>query len=156
MRSFLHSSAARPNRLLFALILGASLTACSGESSETLLQKAQQSLDSGDRKAAIIQLKSAIQEDDKNAEARFQLGKLQIEMGDFASAEKELRRAREAGYDADTVNPLLAKALIGQGEFRRVLEDLPEPEKGSPVEVPLLVVRATAQIGAGDKEEARS
>ncbi|MEE4238949.1 MAG: tetratricopeptide repeat protein, partial [Anderseniella sp.] len=81
MRSFSHSSAARPNRLLFVLILGLSLTACSGESSETLLQQAQQSLDAGDRKAAIIQLKSAIQEDDQNAEARFRLGKLQLEMG---------------------------------------------------------------------------
>ncbi len=156
MHPFSHPAPARPNRLLFALMLGLSLAACGGESSETLLQKAQQSLETGDRKTAVIQLKSAIQEDENNAEARFRLGKLQLEMGDFASAEKEFKRAREAGYDADTVNPLLAKALIGQGEFDRVLDELPEPEKGSPVEVPLLVVRATAQLGEGNKEEARS
>lgn len=119
MRLFSHQILAHRNRLLLALVLSVTLAACGGESSEALIEKAQQSLASGDRKSAIIQLKSAIQKNENNAEARFWLGKLQLEMGDFASAEKEFMKARKAGYDADTVNPLLAKALIGQGELDR-------------------------------------
>lgn len=151
-----HSTPTLSNRLLFALMLSIGLTACGGESSEALVEKAQQSLAGGARDAAIIQLKTAIQEDQNNAEARFLLGKLHLEMNDFASAEKELKRARDAGYDADTANPLLAKALLGQGEFKRLLDDLPQPAEGSPAELPMLVVRATAQLGAGDKDEARN
>lgn len=156
MRAISLDGGRRPSALFIALALSVGLAACGGESGDALLQKAEQSLRAGDRNAAVIHLKSAIQADEKNAEARFLLGKLQLEMGNFASAEKELKRAREAGYAVDKVNPLLARALIGLGEFKRVLEELPEPEKGSAAEVPLLVVRATAQIGEGEKEAARA
>ncbi len=145
-----------PFRLLLALTFTMGLAACGGESSEVLVDKARQSLDGGDQKTAIIQLKSALQEDGNNAEARFQLGKLYLETGDFVGAEKELIRAREAGYDVNILDPSLAKALIGQGEYKRVLNDLPQPVAGSPNEVPMLVARARAQLGLGDKEAARN
>jgi putative PEP-CTERM system TPR-repeat lipoprotein len=145
-----------PVRLLLALTFTMGLAACGGESSEVLVDKARQSLDGGDQKAAIIQLKSALQEDGNNAEARFQLGKLYLETGDFVGAEKELIRAREAGYDVNTLNPSLAKAFIGLGEYKRVLDELPQPAAGSPNEVPMLVARARAQLGVGDKGAARN
>ena len=107
-----------PHKLLLTLILGMSLVACGGESSEALVEKAQQSLASGDRKAAIIQLKSAIQENETNAEARFQLGKLQLETGDFASAEKEFKRARDAGYDAKVANIARESVIHGHRSVR--------------------------------------
>ena len=89
MFSFSHHCATRPNRLLLACMLSLGLVACGGESSESLVSQAKTSIAKGDAKAAVIQLKNAIAADEKNAEARFQLGKLQLEMGDFASAEKE-------------------------------------------------------------------
>lgn len=143
------------HRPLAVLTLSLILSACGGESADVLLTKAQQSLDAGDRKAAIIHLKSAVQADEGNAEARYRLGKLQLEGGDFASAEKELKRARQAGYDAAEVNPLLAKAMLAQGEFQRVLDELPQPAAGGAADVPLLVARATAQLGTGAREDAR-
>ena len=146
----------RPARLLLALAFTLGLAACSGESSEALVDKARQRLDGGDQKAAIIQLKSALQADGHNAEARFRLGQLYLETGDFVGAEKELIRAREAGYDVNTLNPSLAKAFIGQGEYKRVLDDLPQPVAGSPNEVQMLVARARAQLGVGDNEAARN
>jgi putative PEP-CTERM system TPR-repeat lipoprotein len=146
----------RPPRLLLALTFTLGLAACGGESSEVLVDKARQSLDGGDQKAAIIQLKSALQEDGNNAEARFQLGKLYLETGDFIGAEKELIRARDAGYDGNTLNPSLAQAFIGQGEYKRVLDDLPQPVAGSPNEVQMWVARARAQLGVGDKAAARN
>ena len=143
-------------RLLPVLILGASLlTACSEKSSATLVADAKAQLAAGDYKTAMIQLKNAVAEDKSNAEARYELGKLYLAQFDLASAEKELRRAREAGYAADTVNPLLARALLGQREYQRVLDELPAPAGSSPAAATLLALRATAAIGLGNREDAR-
>ena len=132
MRSFASQHVTRPTRLLLACLLSLGLAACKGESSSALLEQAKANIAKGDTKAAIIQLKNAVATDEKNAEARYQLGQLYLAAGDAASAEKELKRAREAGYAADTINPLLARALIKQGEFQRVLDELPAPTGESP------------------------
>lgn len=143
-------------RLLLTLILGASLlTACGANDSSALLTDARAMAAAGDDKAAIIQLKNALAENENNAEARFELGKLYLGQFDFASAEKELRRAREAGHAADAVNPLIARALLGQREFQRVLEELPAPSGADSEAATLLALRATAELGLGRKEDAR-
>ena len=86
------------------------LFACGGKSVEEHISKAQQYIASGDNNTAIIELKSAIQSDPKNAEARFLLGKMYMQSNEFASAEKELTRARDLGYSAAEVIPLLSQA----------------------------------------------
>jgi putative PEP-CTERM system TPR-repeat lipoprotein len=143
-------------RLLPALMLGVCLlTACSGEDSATLVKEARAKLATGDYKAAMIQLKNAVAKDDKNAEARFELGKLYFAQLDLASAEKEFRRAREAGLAAATVNPMIARTLLGQREFQRVLDELPIPAGSGPDMATLQALRATAELGLARKEEAR-
>jgi putative PEP-CTERM system TPR-repeat lipoprotein len=143
-------------RLLCALILGTSLlTACGGGDSTALLTEARASAAAGDYKAAIIQLKNALARDENNAEARFELGKLYLEQFDLASAEKEFRRAREAGYSPDAVNPMIARALLGQREFQRLLDELPAPAGSGPDAATLLALRATAELGLERREEAR-
>jgi putative PEP-CTERM system TPR-repeat lipoprotein len=143
-------------RLLPALILGASLlAACGQKDSATLVTEARAKLAAGDYKSAMIQLKNAVAEDEKNAAARYELGKLYLDQADLASAEKEFRRAREAGYPASTVNPMIARALLGQREYQRVLDELPAPADGDPEAATLQALRATAQLGLGRKEEAR-
>ncbi len=141
---------------LATLVLALNLTGCSGESSETLVQEAQHHLKAGDQKSALIQLKSAVQADAENPSARFELGQLQLTLGDFASAEKELRLARQLGLAADKINPLLARALIGQGEFKRVIDEIPAPAAGTADEIPLLIAIANAQLGLNDAEAART
>ena len=144
------------SRLLPVLILGTSLlTACGGEDSATLVAEARAMAAAGDYKAAIIQLKNAVAEDDKNPEARYELGKLYLEQSDLAGAEKEFRHAREAGYEEDAVNPMIARALLGQRDFERVLDELPAPAAGDPDTTTLQALRATAQLGLGRKEDAR-
>ena len=86
------------------------LIACGGKSMEEHIAQAQQHIASGDNNTAIIELKSAIQSDPKNAQARFLLGKVYMQSNDFASAEKELTRARDLGYSAAEVIPLLSQA----------------------------------------------
>jgi len=143
-------------RLLAALLLGACLiSACGGENSTTLLTDARTKLAAGDYKAAMIQLKNAVAKDEKNAEVRFELGKLYFTQLDLASAEKEFRRAREAGYPADTVNPMIARALLGQREYQRVLDELPAPADDDPGATTLQALRAVAELGLTHKEAAR-
>ncbi len=146
----------RAPRLLLALLLGTSLlSACGGEDSATLVTEARAKLATGDYKAAMIQLKNAVAKDEKNADARFELGKLYLAQYDFASAEKEFRRAREAGLSAATVNPMIARALLEQREFQRVLDELPAPADSEPEAATLQALRATAELGLGRKDDAR-
>lgn len=148
-----HSTPVLPKRVLLALILGTSLLAgCGQEDSTALLAEARKLIAAGDYKAATIQLKNAVAEDENNAEARFELGKLYLDQLDLASAEKEFRRARQAGFDERAVNPMIARALLGQREFQRVLDELPASETD---DATLLALRASAELGLERKEEAR-
>ncbi len=87
----------------FALAVSlAALPGCSKEaSSQKSLALAKQAQAKGDTKAAVIDLKNALQKDPENRDARLLLGKLYDEMGDGASAEKELREASRLGESAD-------------------------------------------------------
>jgi putative PEP-CTERM system TPR-repeat lipoprotein len=144
------------HRLLPTLVLGGSLlTACGGEDSATLVTEARAKLAAGDYTAAMIQLKNAVADDEKNPEARYELGKLYLDQFDLASAEKEFRRAREAGYAASAVNPLIARALLGQRDYQRLLDELPAPPDSDPDAATLQALRATAELGLGHKEDAR-
>ena len=100
----------RTIRTLFITTACVMLIACGGKSVEEHIAQAQQHMSSGDNNTAIIDLKSAIQSDPKNAEARFLLGKIYMQTNEFASAEKELTRARDLGYSATEVIPLLSQA----------------------------------------------
>lgn len=144
------------SRLLTSLLLGISLLgACGKQDSAALVTEAKARLAAGDTQAAMIQLKNAVAEDGKNAEARFELGKLYLEQGNMAGAEKEFRRAREAGYAARTLNPLIARALLGQREFQRVLDEIPAPTEQDADAAVLQSLRATAELALGQKESAR-
>ncbi len=141
-------------RLLALLIVGTLLTACD-RSDRPLVTEARASIAAGDYKAAMIQLKNAVAEDENNAEARFELGQLYFDLLDLPSAEKEFRQARNAGYAAGVVNPMIARTLLGQREYQRVLDELPAPADDDPDASTLHALRATAELGLGRKEDAR-
>ncbi len=105
------SRCTQSTRILITVILCLFMLACGGRSVEEHIAQAQQHIQSGDANTAIIELKAAIQSDPKNAQARFLLGKIYMEMNDYASAEKELTRARDLGYSAADVIPLLSQAF---------------------------------------------
>lgn len=151
----MHTFSAHILNLSLVLVCIGSLAGCSEDSSQTLLSEAKSSLKAGDKKAAVIHLKSAIQKDENNAEARFELARIQMAQGDFASAEKELRRARKAGMRDEQINPLLAQTLLHLREFQRVLDEIPQPPQGNPVEASIRAAHANAHMGLGNTEEAR-
>lgn len=102
-------------QLLSAGAFALSLMACSGKTADEHIQQAQVFVEQGDNNAAIIELKSAVQQEPRSPLARYELGKVYIAQKNFESAEKELSRALELGHPAAQVIPLLSEAYQRTG-----------------------------------------
>lgn len=138
-----------------ALALALGLAACNGDAdADALVAEARHYHARGDIPAAVIQLKNAIARDGGHRAARSLLGEVHLERGDAVSAEKELRRALALGAQIDQLSPLLARALLMQGQYPRLLEELPAPDGAAGAT--LLALRGDAQLGLGRLEEARA
>lgn len=104
---------------LLTLMLGA----CSGDSPENLVASSKDYLAKKDTKAAVIQLKNALQKNPNLAEARFLLGSALLENGDVAGAEVELRKALELKHPADATVPVLARAMLAGGQVKKLVDE---------------------------------
>lgn len=111
-----------------ALMLGLalSMTACSENNPQILLNEARAHRDRGELRSAVIQLKNALQHDNNLADARLLLGEVYLEQGEALSAEKELQRALALApaSQKDTIRLSLAKAYLQQGQFAKTLAEL--------------------------------
>ena len=106
-----------------ALLFALSLTACGTDSPETMLASAKDYLAKNDAKAAVIQLKNALQSKPDLAEARFLLGKALLDEGNVSGADVEFRKAADLKYPADQLVPLQARALLLLGQTKKVIDD---------------------------------
>lgn len=89
------------------------LSACSEkETAESHLVNAKSYISTNKINEGIIELKNAIRLDTKNAEARFLLGQIYLNLGDGLSAAKELERAKSLKSAHSQLIPLLARAYI--------------------------------------------
>jgi putative PEP-CTERM system TPR-repeat lipoprotein len=102
-------------KIVGASVLALSLVACTGKTADDHIQQAMVFVEQGDNNAAVIELKSAVQQDPTLAQARFELGKVYIAQKNFESAEKELSRALELGHPPGKVIPLLSEAYQRTG-----------------------------------------
>ncbi len=130
-----------------------SLSACDGidRSPEEYIEGAHIYLDENEFSAAIVELKSALQQDAANIEARKLLSDTYLKIGKGEDAEKELRRAISFGMSPSAGAIELAHALLLQGEFQQVLDNpvdlaaLSRPDQGE-----LSALRGNARLGLGD------
>lgn len=137
------------------LALAISLAACQRtQSAGALLAEAKQYLQQGDSKAALIQLKNAVAQSPDNAEARLLLAKLYNDIGDAASAEKEARRALALKADPLAAKRALGEALLGQGQFQKVLDESAAADAQN--QPALLNLRGKAHLGLGQAAAARA
>lgn len=100
------------------------LSACSpgaGTDPQALRDAAENALSRGDRPAALVSLKAALQARPDHADTRFVLGRTLLEMGEPAGATTELRRAIELGFPKDVAAPLLVRALALSGRAREAV-----------------------------------
>jgi putative PEP-CTERM system TPR-repeat lipoprotein len=134
------------NRAMRSLALAAScfglLVACN-DNPETMIASAKEYLAKNDTNAAAIQLKNALQKNGDLAEARFLLGRVNLEQGNVAGALKELRRAAERGYPEAQISSYLARALVQSGEFDKAIKDF----EGRKLEDPVDQARLDAALG---------
>lgn len=102
------------------------VTACGeGMSDKALMGRAKEYIEARDLNAATLELKNILRNDVNNAEARYLLGKINLELGDMKTAQKEMRRALDGGWDEAVVQVSLAETLFRQGYFQKVLDDVP-------------------------------
>jgi putative PEP-CTERM system TPR-repeat lipoprotein len=127
-----------------------------GKDPEKFLASGRQYLSRGDYQAAAIQLKNVLQQKPSHPEARYLLGMCQLKLGEFSSAEKELRKANELGYSADKAVPALALALASQGKLNELVSELGSTQLSDPKAVAELQTRlGDAYVGLGRLSQAQ-
>ena len=137
--------------LCAALLLGG----CQGTpGTDGLIAEARQYRQKGETKAAVIQLKNALQQAPNHAAARLLLGEVYLDAGDPLSAEKELRKAQTLGVKPVELMPALGKALLMLGQPDKVLAEI-RLDPASPEQIEVIGLRAEAYLSLGDVEQAR-
>lgn len=122
---------------------------------QELVQRAQDFQGKGDLKAAVIELKNALQKNQNNAEARLLLGQIYVEAGDGNSAEHELLKAGQLGLNPESTKVYMGQALLLQGLFSRVLQEIQPTDKTSQSNLSkILQIHGDAYLGLGKIKEA--
>lgn len=104
--------------LLVSCILAALVTqGCGKKDAAQHLQDAQNFINKQEYPAAVIELKSALQQEPENAKVRLTLGQIYLQVGDGLSASKELQRAKEFGADLNELALPMAQAFFLAGQF---------------------------------------
>ena len=117
---------------------------------------AQMLMEKGDLQGAVLELRTIVRLNPQNVTAHFRLGQVELRLGDPVAAEKELKQARDMGFDTRSVSALLAQAYMGEGKYKELLHEfLPQglpPEQASQ----LLILRSAAQLATGDNAAAQA
>lgn len=141
--------------LALAMTCAGLLTACGkNQDTQALVSEARTYQQKGEFKAAIIQLKNAVQKSPEDREVRRLLGQIYYQSNDPLSAEKELRKAIELGAAPADVLPTLGRVLLALGQFQKVLDEV-KLNAGEKPDALVLAVRGEAFLGLGKFDEAR-
>ncbi len=131
-----------------ALALGVSTAeAADQQRSEEYFLEAKEYLAGGNVKAAIIQLKNALQNDPDNVAARQLLGKIYVRVGNGPAAEKEIRAAIRRGVDPKELRRLLGRALLLQGRYEDALSAAVDELGEGAERATILIIRGQALLG---------
>src|SRR5262245_31848363 len=144
-------------RTLVSLAALVALMSC-GTSSDDPYEQAKRSVARGDRSAAIVQMKVAIQQAPEDPRLRFYLGSLYLEDFDALSAEKEFDQALKLGLDEKgRVMAALARAMWIQGNHKGIVDRVQASEKfDATPRAELLAYRGHAFAALGKIEEAKA
>ena len=130
---------------VFLLAIVFSISACSEKSADSYLEDAKEFTNNGNQPAAIVALKNTVQLAPQNAQARYLLGKIYLDLKDFDNASKELSRAFEYGYSSNNIVLLLAEAFERSGANVALSELSYDPstlEPGKQLEVAYRKIKA--------------
>lgn len=155
----------RSNHPKAALII--SIIACSnylagcGDSTtkEERLQNATGFYEKNEYQSSIIELKNVLQSDQHNKQARLLLGKIYLEQGAYANAEKELSRAYRLQKSNDKSFKLYTKALLKLESYDELTALLAEQNKIPKTDIReeiALVTQLLMLIQQSDEEKAKA
>jgi cytochrome c-type biogenesis protein CcmH/NrfG len=135
------------------------LAACDGIGMDDrqLLERAAEYTQNGEMNAAVIELKNILQRNPDNAEARYRLASIYLEYEDYPAAEKQFRRAGEAGWNPAESRIGLVKSMLEQNEYSAALKEC-VVDDAFPVDAQadLTALRAVALTGLEQQEDARA
>ena len=114
------------------------------------LKEATALLAAGKVQAAALELRELVQDEPNNAEAQVRLGAVQLLLGDPVAAEKNLLAGQAAGYKKPDLNPLLARALLGQRRDKELLAKFTPDGLPTNYAAEVLVTRGLAQLSLAD------
>ncbi len=114
---------------------------------------AKKAIEKGDLRAAQIQLRNAVQRDPNNLDARYDLGIVNMRLGDLPSAEKDLQQAMQGGFDPEKALPDYATVLLLQRKFDKVLAEFKPENRGPKLEARVHALRGAAYLGLGQVAE---
>jgi len=138
---------------LTALLLATALSGCGEQDKDTQVAKARQHRARGELRAATIEYKNVLQQHPDDGETRYLLAQTYNETGEALTAEKEIRRAINLGYDNHAALGELARALLLQGEYQKALDQTAKAVNPGPA---LLCLRADALRALGKPDDARA
>ncbi len=144
-------------RNLAAVFFAILIAACSHTDTASYIASAKSYLAKSDYKAAIIELKNALLKSPDNGEARFLMASSLLATGDAVGAETEARKALDLKYAPDETYPLLAQALLRQGEYRRLVSELGSVKLDSAAaQADLSSSLGLAHLSLGEQRDART
>jgi putative PEP-CTERM system TPR-repeat lipoprotein len=135
-------------RSVAAVCVALGLAACGAKSPEASLEQARSALASGDRRTAVVLLKSVVQENPNLVEARSLLGKTLLETGDSVGAAAQFDAAIRLGADAQSLALPRVRSQLMQGQFKLALDTLEAmPAAGGGDEAEWHYLRSMALLG---------
>ncbi len=115
----------RARFLPVALLCLATLSGCDlFVSANGHVARAREDVKRGDYPTAVIELKNALESDPDNVPAHVLLAEVSLHLGDAQGADKELRRAHEAGASSAELAELTARTRLALGQAKELLEQI--------------------------------
>lgn len=140
-----------------AVLTSLALAGCADESPEKRVAAAKQYLQKNDTKAAVIEIKNALQANPDLGEARYLLGTTLLGEGNVAAAEVELRKALVAKYAEDAVVPDLARSMLMLGQAKKLVDEFGATRLGKPAaDANLQTTLAAAYSALGKPDQAQA
>ncbi len=144
-------------RACLAALSAIVLVACQASDPKAMYDAGRQAHGAGDRAAAVVHYKSALQADPGFLDARLALAQALLETGDADGAIAEARRVLTDGGPAKVAYPLLSKALLQTGDYKRAVHALEGVKTGDPrADATVRADLALAWSGLGDRAKAEA